>query len=234
MEEALPMLRNVLGAALALVAAVAVLISPFLDWYGERQGRQIRLVELFDPDGLTDSTAGLLTGLAVAMLVVAVVAVVGVVLRSRLMVALAGVLAIGLTVLWMARRYEATDSLLVGGDGVQAGALTALAAGLAMLIAAVVMAGRRAAVTTGRHARTAPEERTEPEPQTRQEAQPERTEEYPRWDERQPPEQPEEEQQHTHPYFSRPQRGERPPEQPQPRHYPGEHPPDHRDHRDVA
>ncbi|SFC20543.1 hypothetical protein [Streptomyces aidingensis] len=243
------MVRNVLGAGMALAAAAALLISPFLDWFAGQPGRDIRLLDLFETGDLGEPTAGLLTGLAVPMVVITVVAVVGVVLRSRLLVGLAGVLALGLTVLWMVRRYLVTDSLLIGGEGVNAGALTALGAGVGLLLAAVVMAGRRQPAVAGRHARTAREpERTAPEPEPYPETYPEDarterqhaagagpggeprpTQEHPRWD-GEPEQQPGQREPHAHPYFSPPRR-DGGPEGQRPYRYPPEPP---RDHRDAA
>lgn len=137
------MYRNVLGALLALIGAAVALISPFRDWYGSRAGQDIRLQELFTTGALTDTNAALFSGMFLAMLIVAVLAVIGVLLFSRMLVALAGVVALGITILWMVRQYQINDSLVVGGNGVDIGALGALAAGVLLLLGAAVMAGRR-------------------------------------------------------------------------------------------
>jgi hypothetical protein len=137
------MMRNVLGAALALIAAAAAVISPFRDWYDGRAGQDIPLGDLFSGDGLTSGDAALFGGMFVPMLVAAVLVVVGVLLGWRLLVALAGVLALGFTVLWMVRQYQLTDSLLIGSGGMAEGAMSALAAGVLMLFASTVMTGRR-------------------------------------------------------------------------------------------
>jgi hypothetical protein len=139
------MVRNVLGSVLALIAAAAAVLSPFRDWYDGRTGSDTRLRELFSGSGLTSAEADLFTGLFVPMLAVAVLAVVGVVFRSRLVVALAGVVALGFTVLWMVRQYQLADSLVIGSGGMSVGALGALAAGVLLLIASTLMAGRHRA-----------------------------------------------------------------------------------------
>ncbi|WP_209311526.1 hypothetical protein [Streptomyces spiramenti] len=145
------MLRNVLGAVLAVVGAAIAIISPFRDWYDGRAGRDFRLQELFSGSGITDARADLFAGLFLVMLAVAVLTVVGVVLRSRLLVALAGVVALGITALWMVRQYQVADTLVIGGDGVQWGATGALVGGALLLIGSALMAGRHPAVAHGRH-----------------------------------------------------------------------------------
>ena len=137
------MFRNVLGGLLALIGAAVAVISPFRTWYDGRAGRDIRVQELFTSSGLSSTSAGLFTGLFLPMLAVAVVTVVGVVLRSRLLVALAGVLVLGFTVLWMIRQYQIADRLVIGDNGMDTGALAALASGVVLLLAATVMSGRQ-------------------------------------------------------------------------------------------
>ncbi|WP_209312984.1 hypothetical protein [Streptomyces lonarensis] len=145
------MLRNVLGAVLAVLGAAIALVSPFRDWYAGRAGRDFRLQELFSSGGITDTRADLFAGIFLVMLAVAVLTVLGVVLRSRLLVALAGVVALGITVLWMVRQYQVADTLVVGGDGMQWGAVGALVGGALLLIGSALMAGRHPAVAHGRH-----------------------------------------------------------------------------------
>jgi len=113
------MIRNVLGAVIALAGAAAAVLSPFRDWYDGRPGRHYRLG--------------------------AVVTVVGVLLRSRALVALAGVVVLGFAVLWMVRVFQVTDSLAVAGDGsgLGLGVALALGGGVLILAGAGVMSGRR-------------------------------------------------------------------------------------------
>ncbi|MFX4293127.1 hypothetical protein [Streptomyces bohaiensis] len=145
------MLRNVLGAVLAVVGAAIAIISPFRDWYDGRAGRDFRLQELFTSGGITDTRADLFAGIFLVMLAVAVLTVLGVVLRSRLLVALAGVVALGITVLWMVRQYQLADALVVGGNGMQWGAVGALVGGALLLVGSALMAGRHPAAVHGRH-----------------------------------------------------------------------------------
>ncbi|ATL28542.1 hypothetical protein [Streptomyces formicae] len=150
------MVRNVLGSILALIGATAAVWSPFQAWYDGRHGRYFRLDELFSGAGITDAKAELLGSVFLPFAVAALLALVGVVLRARLLVALAGVLVLGFTVLWMVRQGQAEGSLTVAGDGsgLGQGLLNSLGGGVFLLLGAAVMAGR------GRRTR-----RTEPTPE---------------------------------------------------------------------
>ncbi|MGW0860392.1 hypothetical protein [Streptomyces sp. NPDC002690] len=137
------MIRNVLGSVIALAGAAAAVLSPFRDWYDGRPGRDYRVRDLFE--GITTTSSGVMLSLFLPLLVAAVLTLVGVVLRSRLVVALAGVVTLGFTVLWMVRQGQATGSLTVDpdGSGLQWGVALALGGGILMLIGSLVMSGRR-------------------------------------------------------------------------------------------
>ena len=155
------MIRNVSGAVLALIAAAVAIASTFGNWYDGRAGHDIRLRELFSGSGLTSAEAGLFTGLFLPMLAVAVLTVLGVVFRMRLLVALAGLAALAFTILWMVRQYQIADSLVIGSNGMSIGSLSALGSGVLLLIASTLMAGRH---RTARLAEPAPRRETEPAP----------------------------------------------------------------------
>ncbi|MDQ1010134.1 hypothetical protein QFZ82_004619 [Streptomyces sp. V4I23] len=137
------MIRNVIGSILALAGATAAVWSPFRDWYDGRHGRDYRVQDLFL--GITGSGGPLLTSVLLPLAFGALIALLGVLLRSRLLVALSGLVVLGFTVLWMVRQGQAAGSLTVGGDGAGLGTGVALAAGggVLLLVAAVVMSGRR-------------------------------------------------------------------------------------------
>ncbi len=137
-------LRNVLGSLLALAGAAAVVWSPFRAWYDGRLGRDYRIDELFSSDGVTDAKAQLFGSLFLPFLFVALVTLVGVALRSRLLLAFAGVVAMGFAVLWMVRVGQAEGSLTVDGDGngLDVGAANAFVGGAMILLAALIMSGR--------------------------------------------------------------------------------------------
>jgi hypothetical protein len=135
--------RNIIGSILALIGATAAVWSPFRDWYGGRRGRDYRIQDLFD--GITGTKAELVSSILLPLAFAALVTLVGLVLRSRLLVALSGLIVLGFTVLWMVRQAQAAGSLTVGGgDGGGLGEGVAMAAGggALLLVAAAVMAGR--------------------------------------------------------------------------------------------
>ncbi|NEE38638.1 hypothetical protein G3M53_76255, partial [Streptomyces sp. SID7982] len=135
--------RNILGSVVALAGAASAVLSPFRDWYGGRVGHEYRVRDLFE--GITPAESGVLVSVLLPFLAAALLVVLGVVLRSRLVVALAGLVVLGFTILWMVRQGQAAGSLVVGGDGagLQVGVANALAGGVLMLIGALLMSGRR-------------------------------------------------------------------------------------------
>ncbi|MFE9459069.1 hypothetical protein [Streptomyces californicus] len=137
------MIRNLLGSLVALAGAASAVLSPFRAWYGGRLGRDYRVRDLFE--GITLTESGVLVSILLPFLAAAALVVLGAVLRSRLVVAFAGLLVLGFTVLWMVRQGQAAGSLAVSGDGsgLRVGVVNALAGGVLMLIGAVLMRGRR-------------------------------------------------------------------------------------------
>ncbi|WP_228989871.1 hypothetical protein [Streptomyces sp. DH8] len=146
------MIRNVLGSAVALAGAASAVLSPFRAWYDGRAGRDYRVRDLFE--GITPAESGVLVSVLLPFLAAAALVVLGVVLRSRPVVAFAGLVVLGFTVLWMVRQGQASGSLVVAGDGsgLQVGVVNALAGGVLMLIGASLMRGRR----SGRERRPGP------------------------------------------------------------------------------
>ncbi|MFF5976838.1 hypothetical protein ACFY7C_35580 [Streptomyces sp. NPDC012769] len=141
------MIRNVVGSVLALAGATAAVWSPFRAWYDGRHGRDYRIDELFT--GVTDAKAEIIGSILLPFAFAALLTLIGVVLRSRVLVAVAGVVVLGFTVLWMVRVGQVEDGLSVGSDGqgLGDGVANALGGGLLLLIGALVMSGR-----TRRHA----------------------------------------------------------------------------------
>ncbi|MFJ3586243.1 hypothetical protein ACIPPS_28995 [Streptomyces sp. NPDC090127] len=137
------MVRNVIGSVLALAGATAAVWSPFRAWYDGRHGSDYRIGDLFG--GITDAQSSVIGSILLPFAFAALVTLIGVVLRSRLLVAFAGLVVLGFTILWMVRVGQAEGSLTVGGDGTGLGdgVANALGGGLLLLIGALVMAGRR-------------------------------------------------------------------------------------------
>ncbi|MFB7588447.1 hypothetical protein [Streptomyces sp. NPDC056169] len=136
------MIRNVVGSVLALTGATAAVWSPFRAWYDGRHGRDYAIDELFT--GITDAKAEVIGSILLPFAFAALVTVVGVVLRSRLLVALAGLVVLGFTVFWMVRVGQAEGSLVVSGDGrgLGDGVANAFGGGVLLLLGALVMSGR--------------------------------------------------------------------------------------------
>jgi hypothetical protein len=137
--------RNLLGSVLALAGATAAVWSPFRAWYDGRHGRHYRLGDLFSSGGVTNVPAELFASLFLPFAGAALVTLAGLLLRSRLLVALAGVIVLGFTVLWLVRVGQAAGSLVISGDageGLGAGTGLAFGGGLVLLLASVVLRGR--------------------------------------------------------------------------------------------
>jgi hypothetical protein len=142
----MPVVRNALGSLVALAGATAAVWSPFRAWYDGRHGVDYRVTDLFG--GITPAGAVPFDSILLPMAFAALLALVGVALRSRSLIALAGLVVLGFTVLWMVRQGQAAGSLTVGthGRGLHVGVLNALGGGALLLLGAMVMRGRN-----GRH-----------------------------------------------------------------------------------
>jgi hypothetical protein len=134
--------RNIIGSVLALIGATAAVWSPFRGWYDGRRGRSYRVEDLFN--GITMTRSDLAVSIMLPLVFAALVTIVGLVLRSRLLVAFAGLIVLGFTILWMVRQGQVAGSLVVGGDGsgLGDGVALALGGGVLLLVASVVMSGR--------------------------------------------------------------------------------------------
>ncbi|MFE0652295.1 hypothetical protein ACFVZH_27320 [Streptomyces sp. NPDC059534] len=138
------MIRNVIGSVLALAGATAAVWSPFRAWYDGRHGRDYAIDELFT--GITGTKSDVLGSILLPFAFAALLTLVGVVFRSRLLVALAGLVVLGFTVFWMVRVGQAEGSLVIAGDGrgLGDGVANAFGGGILLLLGALVMSGRRA------------------------------------------------------------------------------------------
>ncbi|MEW1697785.1 hypothetical protein [Streptomyces sp. NPDC091278] len=136
------MVRNVIGSVLALAGATAAVWSPFRAWYDGRHGRDYAIGDLFS--GITDGRPDVLASILLPFAFAALLTVFGVVLRSRALVAVAGIVVLGFTVLWMVRVGQAEGSLVISGDGrgLGQGVANALGGGVLLLVGALVMSGR--------------------------------------------------------------------------------------------
>ncbi|QXE36353.1 hypothetical protein KQY30_21050 [Streptomyces sp. GMY02] len=136
------MVRNAIGSILALAGAAATVLSVFLAWFDGRQGQDYRVADLFN--GITPTSAALATSLLLPFAFAALLTLIALALRSRLLTALAGLIVLGFTALWMVRQGQASGGLSVGGNGsgLDVGLAYALGGGVLLLLAALVMSGR--------------------------------------------------------------------------------------------
>lgn len=149
-------IRNVLGSLVALVGAAAAVFSPFRNWYDGRHGSEYRIQDLFNGITATKPDAG--GSILIPFAFAALVTVVGILLRSRLLVTLAGLITLGFTVLWMVRVGIAQHSLAISsnGRGLGLGVGDALVGGVLMLLGAGLMGGRRVRAAAAPEAVPAP------------------------------------------------------------------------------
>ncbi|MFL6115941.1 MAG: hypothetical protein ACJ786_32005 [Catenulispora sp.] len=136
-------MRNVVGGLLAVLGAAATLVSPWQAWYNGRHGSTYKFWEVFGT-GVTDSRSGVMDSVFLVFLVLTAIAVAGVVVRSPVLVGLAGVIAFGFTILWMVRQGQAAGELTISSNsrGLGSGVADALGGSLLMIIGALVMTGR--------------------------------------------------------------------------------------------
>lgn len=109
------MIRNILGSLVALAGAASAVLSPFRDWYDGRAGQDYRVRDLFG--GITATESGVLVSILLPFLFAALLVIAGVVLRSRIAVALAGLVVLGFTILWMVRQGQAEGRSRWAGTG---------------------------------------------------------------------------------------------------------------------
>ncbi|WP_405582648.1 hypothetical protein [Streptomyces sp. NBC_01190] len=137
------MIRNTLGSLLALAGAVVVVQSPFHPWYGGRHGTGIRVDDLFTSVGATPHDAAPLGSLFLPMGFAALLSALGALMRSWLVETAAGLLVLGVTVLWMVRQAQFAGSLTAGGDGMDTGVAFATGGALSFFLAGWLFHGRR-------------------------------------------------------------------------------------------
>jgi hypothetical protein len=136
-------MRNVVGSLLAVLGAAATLVSPWQPWYDGRHGSTFKFWEVFGT-GVTGSRSGIMDSVFLVFLVMAVIAVAGVLVRSRALVGFAGAVALGFTILWMVRQGQAAGELTISSNsrGLGSGVANAFGGGLLMIIGALVMTSR--------------------------------------------------------------------------------------------
>jgi hypothetical protein len=129
------------------------LISPWQAWYNNRHGSTYKFYEVFG-SGITVSRSGIMDSVFLIFLITAILAVAGVLIRSRALVLLSGVIALGFTILWMVRQGQAAGELTITGAnnrGLGSGVAWAFGGSLLMIIGSLLMPGRPERVAAAEH-----------------------------------------------------------------------------------
>lgn len=145
--------RWMTGALFAVVGAVLAVWSVFVHWYGDRNGTNIRIQDLFNQMTLQSSDS--LGSILIPMAVAAVLVLAGLVVGWRWLWTLAGLVALTTVYLWGLRQAQTVTGLhatLVG-----AGPPLAVSGGALMLIGSVLAARRRRREPAAEGERLSPE-----------------------------------------------------------------------------
>jgi hypothetical protein len=131
-------MRNTVGVVLALVGAVAAVLSPFRAWYDGRHGSNIRVQDLFT--GISSVDADLPASVFLPLGFAAFVTLMAVILLSRPLLAASGLLMLGTAALWMARQSDTAEGL--DPDLLGQGLANAVGGGALLLLSALITRGR--------------------------------------------------------------------------------------------
>lgn len=126
--------RRIAAAFLAMLGAVGVTASAYLNWYADSPPESIPLDRLFET-GITEEATSYWMSVALPLALVTVVALVGVLLRSRLVVLVAWLIGLATLVLFVVMQAR-EDAEFSFGD-LQTGVWVALAGLIVMLIGLV-------------------------------------------------------------------------------------------------
>lgn len=130
--------RRLTGAVLALLGAIAVVWSAFIDWYAGRDGSNIRVGDLFDT--LTLNPASTMTSLFIPLGIAALVTLIGIGLQMRVLWVIGGAIALCTVFLWGLRQAQTIAGLHATDVG--AGPGLAAGGGALMLLAAYLATGK--------------------------------------------------------------------------------------------
>jgi hypothetical protein len=156
----LRMTRWMTGALLAVAGAIIAVWSVFLTWYGNRDGQDIRIQDLFNQ--MTTQSSNTLTSVLIPMAVAAVLVLAGLVVGWRWLWALAGLVVLTALYLWGLRQAQTVPGLHASLVG--AGVPLAFSGGALMLLGSVVAAPRKLLRSRRAHkAKVAERERVSPE-----------------------------------------------------------------------
>ena len=133
--------RRVAGAIVAALGALAVAASAYLDWFEDEMPRDMPLERLFQTE-VNGGADNYWTSVAAPLAVVGVVGVIGLLLRSRLVLSVAGLIGLATLTLWIIMTaIDVSPDDLEAAD-YQAG-VWICAAGLVIMLIGIVGMGRR-------------------------------------------------------------------------------------------
>jgi hypothetical protein len=127
------------GAVVAVVGAVGVTASAYLDWFRGRDATDIPLERLFQTS-VTEAPSSYWNSMALALSLVTVLGVLGALLLSRFVLTLGWLIGVATLVLWLVMSAN-DDALSVSVGDLEAGAWVCAAALLVML-AGIIGMGR--------------------------------------------------------------------------------------------
>jgi hypothetical protein len=150
--------QRISGAVVALVGALGVTASAYLDWYRGLDPTDIPLERLFQTSISTGDPSSYWNSMALALSLVTVLGLVGALLLSRFVLGLGWLIGVATLVLWIV--MSANDDLLTVSVGDLQAGVWVCAAGLLVMLVGIIAMGRG-----DRRSRTATDDpRIEPVP----------------------------------------------------------------------
>ncbi|TDC48185.1 hypothetical protein E1212_21940 [Jiangella ureilytica] len=128
------------GAVVALIGALGVTASAYLDWYRGLDATDIPLERLFQTSISTGEPSSYWNSMALALSLVTVLGVVGALLLSRFVLGLGWLIGVATLVLWIV--MSANDDLLTVSVGDLQAGVWVCAAGLLVMLVGIIGMGR--------------------------------------------------------------------------------------------
>ncbi|UNO41475.1 hypothetical protein [Streptomyces sp. MST-110588] len=130
--------RMWVASSLAVVAAAALVLSAFQPWYGGREPKGVPAADLFQ--GLESGASGSLgTSMLLPLAGAALIALIALVVRSRVALAVSGLVALATCVLWWIQQGKVASFAITD---LESGFRNAAGAVLFLLVAVAVLPGR--------------------------------------------------------------------------------------------
>jgi hypothetical protein len=97
-------MRTLIAILATVAGSAAVVYSTFLPWYGDRQGRQIPLSELWN--GVTATTTDMVSSFFVPMVLAAVLAITGLIIGRRWLMAIGTLIALVVFAVFLGQQMQ--------------------------------------------------------------------------------------------------------------------------------